>query len=506
MRSKVGKGLLSVVLVLGLLLPGVPVLAQDSAETAETRATTSQPGFDQRYEQPGTEYDGFWLIEEHSSGLIDDHIYPDGILQNYVVDIQALYDDPDFDPGVSASGLGSSAANLADSVVGAPYLWGGKGYMWNAGGGWGGGYFVSSTQIKDTGYYYYNPSIGGVSWGKGVDCSGLVFWAFNKAAGKTNYIDSTNPVYHEGAAGQWNDTARFDKLGFTIPSVGSLQPGDLLFINTPAGGTPDHVGMYVGNGYVVHSRGTAGVEKLTLSQWLDLPYGSKQYRDYFHGWGRVVGSGSISPPTAVTHSVDEITETSARLNGQVTDTGGGSWQCRFWLWVDGGWGYFGPYGPYDTVGILRLTVTGLDPCTDYVWAFEAFNAAGNDFGSNMPFTTACSAGSLQVTIEPAGARTAGAQWRLTSGPDTSWKNSGATVSNLPVGSYTVTFNDITGWTKPSNVGVTINKNQTTTLTRTYTQDVGALQVTIEPAGARTAGAQWRLTTGPTRRGRIAVQP
>ena len=85
------------------------------------------------------------------------------------------------------------------------------------------------------------------------------------------------------------------------------------------------------------------------------------------------------------------------------------------------------------------------------------------------FTIRSQVGSVRVTIEPASARSAGARWRLTSGPDTNWKDSGATVSNLPVGTYTVTFRAITGWVAPGNASVTINANQTVTLSRTYSQ-------------------------------------
>ena len=81
-------------------------------------------------------------------------------------------------------------------------------------------------------------------------------------------------------------------------------------------------------------------------------------------------------------------------------------------------------------------------------------------------------GSLRVNIEPAGARSAGAQWRLTSGPDTSWKNSGVTISNLPVGTYTVTFKTISGWNAPSNSTINITANQTLVGTATYSQATG----------------------------------
>jgi len=102
-------------------------------------------------------------------------------------------------------------------------------------------------------------------------------------------------------------------------------------------------------------------------------------------------------------------------------------------------------------------------------------------------------GSLQVTIEPEGARAAGAQWRRTG--TTTWFDSGATETGLAPGDYTVEFKAVTGWTAPANQNVTVTANQTTQTTGTYTQggQTGSLQVTIEPEGARAAGAQWRRT-------------
>ena len=69
-------------------------------------------------------------------------------------------------------------------------------------------------------------------------------------------------------------------------------------------------------------------------------------------------------------------------------------------------------------------------------------------------------GSLQVTISPQGAIDAGARWRRVG--TTTWLASGATESGIPVGAHTVEFSDIANWTKPSNQGVTITKDQTTT--------------------------------------------
>ena len=112
-------------------------------------------------------------------------------------------------------------------------------------------------------------------------------------------------------------------------------------------------------------------------------------------------------------------------------------------------------------------------------------------------------GGIQVTIEPADARSAGAQWRRTG--TSTWRNSGATESNVPVGTHTIEFKEITGWTKPANRQVTVNAGQTATATGTYIQQTGGIQITIEPADARSAGAQWRRTGTSTWRNSGATE-
>jgi len=62
-------------------------------------------------------------------------------------------------------------------------------------------------------------------------------------------------------------------------------------------------------------------------------------------------------------------------------------------------------------------------------------------------------GSLQVTILPPEAVTAGAQWRVDGG---AWRDSDYTESGLPVGSHTVDYNVVSGWNKPSDEIVQIN--------------------------------------------------
>ncbi len=101
-------------------------------------------------------------------------------------------------------------------------------------------------------------------------------------------------------------------------------------------------------------------------------------------------------------------------------------------------------------------------------------------------------GSLKVAIQPQEASSAGAQWQIKDSQ--AWEAGGHTQADIPVGTKTIEFKDISGWTKPSGRTIQINHGQTALLTVTYTRasQKGSLKVTLEPAAARTAGARWKL--------------
>jgi hypothetical protein len=109
-------------------------------------------------------------------------------------------------------------------------------------------------------------------------------------------------------------------------------------------------------------------------------------------------------------------------------------------------------------------------------------------------------GSLQVTLSPAGAIMLGAQWQLDGG---AWQNSGATLTNLPVATHTVSFSAIPSWTSPTNYPVAIASNQTAHIAGIYQQQ-GAVQVTIGPAAALMAGALWQVDGGAWQNSGVAV--
>lgn len=98
-------------------------------------------------------------------------------------------------------------------------------------------------------------------------------------------------------------------------------------------------------------------------------------------------------------------------------------------------------------------------------------------------------GAVQVTVSPNEAITAGAQWQVDGG---SFQANGATVSNLGVGSHTISFKGIPGWRTPANLSVTVLEDQTATVTGQYIPGTGWLKVNITPPEAITAGALWQV--------------
>jgi beta-lactam-binding protein with PASTA domain len=112
---------------------------------------------------------------------------------------------------------------------------------------------------------------------------------------------------------------------------------------------------------------------------------------------------------------------------------------------------------------------------------KAFSFPGN--GADKPV------GSVQVSLEPQGARTAGAQWRL--GTAGAWQDSGARVNGVVVGAQTIQFKTLTGWTAPADQPVNVLSNLVVNFTGTYTP---ALIIVPNVVGMAQAAATAALTT------------
>lgn len=134
-------------------------------------------------------------------------------------------------------------AKLAKNVIGANYLWGGKGFCYTKMG------FLEPGEIFEE-YTYWSKGSSALDTGSGLDCAGLAFWSYNKADYATNYQEDScprNPIHHPGADYQY----RFNTISV---NEGELISGDLLFIDTSCygfypTGSVDHVAMYSGNYY-----------------------------------------------------------------------------------------------------------------------------------------------------------------------------------------------------------------------------------------------------------------
>ena len=120
------------------------------------------------------------------------------------------------------------------------------------------------------------------------------------------------------------------------------------------------------------------------------------------------------------------------------------------------------------------------------------------------FVTTPDIGSLQVSISPPAVVSAGAQWQVDGG---ALQNSGATVGNLSPGNHKVSFIAINGWMTPADQTVSVSANSTATASGTYVAIIpqtGSLQVTINPANAIAAGAQWQVDDGTLQNSGVTV--
>jgi len=107
----------------------------------------------------------------------------------------------------------------AKSLIGTPYVWGGE-------------------SLQEGGF----------------DCSGLTQYVFKQAGYTLNRISS--------------DQA---KQGLYV-SRANIKPGDLIFYSFNRDGNVSHVGIYIGNGRMIHSPKTGDTVKstdITVSYWQD---------------------------------------------------------------------------------------------------------------------------------------------------------------------------------------------------------------------------------------------
>ncbi|KIL42401.1 hydrolase Nlp/P60 [Gordoniibacillus kamchatkensis] len=111
---------------------------------------------------------------------------------------------------------------------------------------------VKQNLIADTSTYNGVPYVWGGTTPSGFDCSGFVYFMFNKF----------------GVAMPRSTSSELFQTGFAV-GRSALQPGDLVFFSDNQDGTVSHVGFYVGGGSFISPTRSAGVkiQSLDNSYW-----------------------------------------------------------------------------------------------------------------------------------------------------------------------------------------------------------------------------------------------
>ncbi len=183
-------------------------------------------------------------------------------LPRYKIDSTAKYNDITLVALNDSKPAKHDLTQEALDQVGYPYIWSGE---WNA--------------KSPSGYCCgYQPQ-------GGFDCSGFVWWVMKR------YEDGYNAARHRVYAG-WSIHDRSSSyMAKNTPSpiaFGKLQVGDLMFFSSNGGkkwSDVNHVGLYVGNGWMIHSSGS---NDGPVVQWV----ADGHYRDNFVYGRRIIG---VSP-------------------------------------------------------------------------------------------------------------------------------------------------------------------------------------------------------------------
>lgn len=158
-------------------------------------------------------------------------------------------------------------------------------------------------------------------------------------------------------------------------------------------------------------------------------------------------------------------ETGVTWNNKPTATGGLSANQRF---TSTGYHYWRSSAIPDLKTTVQGWVNGTKPnyglmvenepgTASSIWYYTRHRSSSEERPKLIVDYTPPPTGSLTVYIDPADARNQGAQWKLTSGPDTSYHDSGETIVDLPTGSYTLYFSSVSGWSRPAshNTSITV---------------------------------------------------
>ena len=165
-----------------------------------------------------------------------------------------------------------------------------------------------------------------------------------------------------------------------------------------------------------------------------------------------------SPVTLTGTYVAQVGNLTVTLTPAAAVTKGAQWS------VDGGatWYNSGATATGLLAGRQYLTFKTVDgytvPSTTYTTV-----TAGETVSRSYAYTAL--PGTIKVNLSPAGAVAAGAAWSLDGGAN--WNDSGATVLDLSVKTYSIIFKATTGYTAPATISHALGAGENATLSATY---------------------------------------
>ena len=191
-----------------------------------------------------------------------------------------------------------------------------------------------------------------------------------------------------------------------------------------------------------------------------------------------IAGGAVSITGTYVALVGDLTVT---LTPAAAVSGGAQWS------VDGGstWYDSGATASNLLAGRQYFTFKAVSnysvPSTTYTTIYSGSNTVRSYAYAALP-------GSIAVALAPAGAVAAGAMWSLDGG--TNWNESGATVVDLAIKTYSLSFLAVDGYAAPATTNYALSAGEAASFTKTYADLPGALTVNLTPASA-----QWSLDGG-----------
>ncbi len=178
-------------------------------------------------------------------------------------------------------------------------------------------------------------------------------------------------------------------------------------------------------------------------------------------------SGSFTttaiPPTVTTPTATSVTDTSATLGANVTSTGGAALSARGTCWgtttnptsnclAQGG----------TTTGIFTHSRTGMTAGTLIYYRGYATNSAGTGYSASGSFTTLVLSGTVAVSSNIS------SSWTITGPATITGSGTSQTSTSQPVGTYTITWGAVSGYTAPGTTSQTLTNGGTITFSGNYT--------------------------------------